>query len=115
GAFKEVVPSYDHFYYLWKDQSPNKVTMTDIFFLRSIEEGTMTNLGIHFRVITEQILQTLTVEDGVAGRDAKIDPEIPQDPPMDQEDVTKSRGAGVADECEPREAACDVRGDDEKA
>ncbi|GJU52272.1 hypothetical protein Tco_1225986 [Tanacetum coccineum] len=37
-----------------KGQAPKKVTTTDIFFLRSIDEGTM--------VITEQSLQNLTVE-----------------------------------------------------
>ncbi|GJW71767.1 hypothetical protein Tco_0128684 [Tanacetum coccineum] len=94
------------------DQSPDKGRKAGAQMLGG---HFIAQLGIHFRVITEQSLQTLTVEDGVAGGDTEIDPKIPQDPPMDQEDVTKSRGAGASYEYEPRAAACDVRGDDERA
>ncbi|GKB52554.1 hypothetical protein Tco_0903307 [Tanacetum coccineum] len=43
-----------------RGQSHEKVTTTNLFFLQSMDEGTM--LGIHFGVITKQSLQTLTVE-----------------------------------------------------
>ncbi|GKA36873.1 hypothetical protein Tco_0723438, partial [Tanacetum coccineum] len=43
-----------------KGHAPEKVTTTDHFFLRSMDEGTV--LEIHFWVIIEQSLQTLTVK-----------------------------------------------------
>ncbi|GKC75791.1 hypothetical protein Tco_1126565 [Tanacetum coccineum] len=60
---------------------------------RSMAEGTL--LGIHFGVITDQSLQNLTVQVAEGppreqvidvGRGAQIDPEVPQDSLMDQED-----------------------------
>ncbi|GJS47942.1 hypothetical protein Tco_0598063 [Tanacetum coccineum] len=43
-----------------RGQTPENVTTTDLFFLKSMDEGTV--IGRHFWVITEQTLQTLTVE-----------------------------------------------------
>nr|GEU76358.1 hypothetical protein [Tanacetum cinerariifolium] len=52
-----------------RGQAPELVNTTDFFFLRSMDEGTMmlggqfiAQLGIHFRVITEQSLHTLTTK-----------------------------------------------------
>ncbi|GJT81804.1 retrovirus-related pol polyprotein from transposon TNT 1-94 [Tanacetum coccineum] len=46
--------------FLFQGQAPENVTTTDLFFLKSMDEGTV--LCIHFGVITEQSLQTLTIK-----------------------------------------------------
>ncbi|GJZ38795.1 hypothetical protein Tco_0585358 [Tanacetum coccineum] len=55
-----ALPPRDQRHEWLRGQSPEKVTTTDLFFLYSMKEGTV--LGVHFEVITEQSLQTLTVK-----------------------------------------------------
>ncbi|GKE83987.1 hypothetical protein Tco_1557729, partial [Tanacetum coccineum] len=76
-----------------RGQTPENVTTTDLFFLKSMDEGTV--IGRHFGVITEQTLQTLTVEVlgpqrqqvRAAGGASQVDPEAPQDADVGQEGV----------------------------
>ncbi|GJW42134.1 hypothetical protein Tco_0070933 [Tanacetum coccineum] len=70
-----------------KGQSPEKVTTTDIFFLRSMAEGTVSlqNLTIEVRdlpTIDPEELIKLRICGG-----AKIDPEVPQDSLVGQKDA----------------------------
>ncbi|GJR49413.1 hypothetical protein Tco_1399934 [Tanacetum coccineum] len=70
-----------------RGKAPEKVTTTDLFYLRSMDEGTVCALWD----VTEQSLQTLTVKVGAAGGAAKIHPEAPQ------EDVPAGQEGGQAD------------------
>ncbi|GJY35663.1 hypothetical protein Tco_0421041 [Tanacetum coccineum] len=136
GDFLTLVPSYTlireplkrlchrmiAFTIARRGQAPEKVTTTDLFFLRSMDEGTVVNvpyllaqylfrfslvrkkgaqmsegyfivrLGVHFRVIMEESLQTLTMEvRGLTTIDidelirlriceaAQVDPKAPQE------------------------------------
>ncbi|GKE32622.1 hypothetical protein Tco_1451944 [Tanacetum coccineum] len=55
-----ALPPRDQRHEWLRGQSPEKVTTTNLFFLYSMEDETV--LGVHFGVITEQSLLTLTVE-----------------------------------------------------
>ncbi|GJR68191.1 hypothetical protein Tco_0014256, partial [Tanacetum coccineum] len=72
-------------------QQPEKVTMTNLFFLRSMDEGT---------VVVEDLPRKLV---GAASRGAEIDLEGLQDAPMDYKVLRR------------RESASNVRGVDERA
>ncbi|GJV00163.1 hypothetical protein Tco_1329433 [Tanacetum coccineum] len=100
-----ALPPRDQRHEWLRGQSPEKVTTTDLFFLYSMKEGTV--LGVHFEVITEQSLQTLTVKSplvvegptetwetvvGAASIDANIDPEIRQDASVEGYRVVEEGG-----------------------
>ncbi|GJW35548.1 hypothetical protein Tco_0058468 [Tanacetum coccineum] len=131
GDFLTIIPSYTlireplrrlchrliAFTIAGRGQAPKKVTTTDLFYLRSMDEGTVVNvpyllahylfshasgrkygarmsgghfiarLGMHSRVITEESLQTLTAEGRAAAGAAQGDHEALEVVAVGQEDV----------------------------